>query len=85
METVIIRLSEVPPCCAAIVEGVEECAMKPRLEGLGFTGGACAVRLFSAAGGDPTAYSIRGTVVALRSRDAAKIIVRSFKNGIDKE
>jgi len=31
--------------------------------------------------GDPTAYMVRGTLIALRSEDAAQIFVRKLSNG----
>lgn len=31
--------------------------------------------------GDPTAYLVRGTLIALRSEDAAQILVRKLSNG----
>ena len=49
--------------------------MRRRLMELGFTPGAVTIPLASATSGDPTAYWIRGTVIALRAEDAANIIV----------
>lgn len=48
---------------------------KKRLESLGVTEGVVICRLFSAPGGDPTAYSVRGSVIAIRASDAENIIV----------
>ena len=50
-----------------------ESDMRRRLMELGFTPGAEVIPLYRAASGDPTAYWIRGTVIALRADDAAKI------------
>ena len=57
----------------AAVKG--EDIMRRRLMELGFTPGAVTIPLASATSGDPTAYWIRGTVIALRAEDAANIIV----------
>ena len=71
----LFPLSELKPYAFARVERIEDGA-PPRLDGLGITPGAELVWLFTAPGGDPTAYSVRGTVVALRRSDAERIIVR---------
>ena len=55
-----------------------EDAMRRRLMELGFTPGAVTTPLGSAASGDPTAYWIRGTVIALRAVDAAGIVVTTI-------
>ncbi len=69
-------LASLPMYGVCRVTGVDECAVRPRLEGLGITEGAEIVALFSAPSGDPTAYSVRGAVVALRRSDAERIRVR---------
>ncbi|MBR3382942.1 MAG: ferrous iron transport protein A [Clostridia bacterium] len=76
MEYELMRLCELPAHAAGVVEAVDECDMRERLEGLGLTPGAEVVRLFSAPCGEPTAYSVRGSVAALRRRDAAAVTVR---------
>ena len=75
MERKLMRLTELAPYCAGRVDHVEDYALKGRLESLGLTPGAEAVRLFSAAAGEPTAYSIRGSVIALRDHDAERVMV----------
>jgi len=58
-----------------IIEIMPTGAMVNRLKELGFTCGArveCLRRSFS---GDPTAYLVKGTVIALRKNDAEGIIV----------
>ena len=50
-------------------------AMRRRLMELGFTPRAIAVPVTRAVSGDPTAYWICGTVIALRADDAAGITV----------
>ena len=53
------------------LEGV----MRRRLLDLGFTAGAHITCLQHAASGDPAAYFIRGTVIALREEDSRRIAV----------
>ena len=80
VEEKIVKLSQLPPYGTAEVAFIKECTIKRRLSGLGINEGTQLIRLFSASGGDPTAYSVRGTVVALRKSDAENIMVR----GVDK-
>lgn len=56
-----------------VISVTGEEAMRRRLMELGFTPGAAVTPILSAAFGDPTAYLIRGTVIALRAADARKI------------
>lgn len=49
--------------------------MRRRLQDLGLVAGTRVTCLQRAAGGDPTAYRIRGAVIALRQADAARIEV----------
>ena len=49
--------------------------IRRRLQDLGFIPGARVACIQRSPLGDPTAYSIRGAVVALRAQDASKIIV----------
>lgn len=69
-------LSELPPYGACRVTRVEPSPSRARLEGMGVNPGALMVWLYSAPSGDPIAYSVRGTVVAIRRSDAEAIIVR---------
>lgn len=50
-------------------------AVLQRLQDLGFTFGCEITPLFRAPSGDPTAYGLRGSVIALRFCDAALIEV----------
>ena len=75
----IMRLSGLAPHAAARVVRIEEGGIKARLMGIGLTEGTEVVRLFSAPGGDPTAYSVRGTTVALRKKDAERVLVSSWE------
>jgi len=48
-------------------------AMYERLCDFGFTPGSKVTCLFSSVLGDPNAYGVKGSVIALRSRDAAMV------------
>ena len=50
--------------------------MRRRLLDLGMTPGTELTCLFAAPGGDPRAYAVFGTVVAVRNDDAARIRMR---------
>ena len=64
-----------PGMTARIVSLHHEPAMTRRLADIGFATDELVEPLFHSAAGDPTAYWIRGTVVALRQSDARRIIV----------
>ncbi len=49
--------------------------MRRRLLDLGLIEGTCITCLQRSPSGDPTAYFVRGSVIALRARDAAQIFV----------
>lgn len=48
-----------------------------RILDMGIIGGAKITRLFSSPFGDPTAYLIKNTVIALRKTDSDKILVEA--------
>ena len=50
-----------------------------RLMDLGFISGAAAECLHISSGGDPAAYLISGTVIAIRKTDAERIVI--MRNG----
>lgn len=52
-----------------------------RLMDLGFTRGARVTCLFSAPGRGMRAYLIRGTVIALRKKDAKSILLEDLRHG----
>ena len=52
-----------------------KCSMKGRLEGLGFCPGAEIRCVMRSPLGDPTAYLIRGTLIALRRSDARFVAI----------
>jgi len=59
-----------------IVELTSQGPMARRLGDLGFVQGTGIACLYRSPAGDPTAYGIRGTVIALRKQDAARVRVR---------
>ena len=63
-----------PGQSARIIDTGGEDAMRRRLIDLGFTKDTEIHALYTAASGDPTAYLVRGTVIALRASDASNIL-----------
>lgn len=73
----IVPLGEMTPGTQGIIaEILPECALSRRLLDLGFAEGARIRCLFRSMFGDPTAYEICGTVIALRAEDSASVLVR---------
>ena len=71
-----IPLSQLCEKQTALVAGLRaRGTMRRRLRDLGLTDGARVVCLQKSPWGDPTAYLIRGAVIALRGTDAARIFV----------
>lgn len=54
-------------------------AMRCRLNELGFISGSPVICLQKSFSGDPTAYFVRGAVIALRKNDASKIKITVHK------
>lgn len=52
-----------------------------RLMDMGFTRGASVRALYRAGSGDPTAYAVRGAVIALRACDAREVSVAAQTGG----
>ena len=50
-------------------------SQRRRMQDLGLSGGTTVEALHQSPSGDPVAYFVRGTVIALRSEDAKKIIL----------
>lgn len=51
-------------------------AMRRRLQDIGLLPGTPITCLGRSPGGDPTAYQIRGAVIAIRKNDSAKVLVQ---------
>lgn len=60
--------------CCLLSEGQE----RRRLLDLGFTKDTLVEVVHKSPSGDPVAYFFRGTVIALRSEDAGKILVQAI-------
>jgi len=75
----VVHLADLPDDCRAEVVALDEACQgfsRRRLMDLGFTEGATirpALRTFA---GDPRAYDVRGTTIALRRDQASQILVR---------
>ncbi|MBR3289761.1 MAG: ferrous iron transport protein A [Clostridia bacterium] len=65
---------------ASVVELLPTCALRRRLMDFGLCRGITVRPLFRSPSGDPTAYQIGGTVLALRDADAAGILVCSTES-----
>lgn len=73
----ICTLSALPRGKSGVVTALRtDGAMRRRLMDIGLTPGTCVEALYRGCFGDPTAYLIRGTVIALRAEDAGNIFVR---------
>ena len=71
-----IKLSQLRPGKTARILCLEgESETNTRLTELGFYPGQSVEALFSAPSGDPVAYLVQGTVIALRAAQAEKIAV----------
>lgn len=72
----------IPLCCVPVGGtarlrrlSLADGSMRRRLLDLGLIEGTCITCLQKSPSGDPTAYFVRGTVIALRAGDAAHILV----------
>jgi len=73
-----LTLNKVPLNVSVKIKSIKsDFKNKNRLAELGFTESCIITPLYISPLGDPTAYCIRGTIIALRSEDAENIIVRS--------
>ena len=71
------NLACLPPGQSGQVEKIDhQPGMTRRLMDLGFIKGAWVRCLFPAPGASMAAYGVRGTVIALRKKDAEKIVLR---------
>ena len=69
-------LSELRPGQQATVQAIlSRHEIKRRLEDLGLTAGCKVTCVFSAYSKDPIAYRVRGTLLALRKKDARNILI----------
>ena len=74
-------LDRLPPDRRAVVQEVfAQGAQRRRLQELGFVTGAQVECVGTSPLGDPRAYQLRGTVIALRRRDARPVRVAFLSN-----
>ncbi|MFQ5664741.1 MAG: ferrous iron transport protein A [Terriglobia bacterium] len=66
---------------AEVVRLAGESLRRRRLLELGLVPGTRVSAVRRSPGGEPTAYAIRGAVVALRREDAALVLVRGSRDG----
>ena len=79
----ITTLDALAPGQCAVVECVKDFPLSGRLRDLGLVPGTSVRCLYRAPFGDPSAYCIRGAVIALRQRDSRFVSAR--KGGISDE
>lgn len=75
IETSLFSLSE--GMCARVTQLLNDGSMRRRLQDLGLIEGTRVECLQRSPSGDPTAYLIRGAVIALREEDSSKIMVET--------
>ena len=81
--TDVVRLSDLASNQRAEVIGLDEVCQgfsRRRLMDLGFTEGALVRPFLRTFAGDPRAYDIRGTLVALRRDQASQVLVRPISD-----
>lgn len=73
-----MQLSSLHPGESGIIQRLEDGGrgLSGRLRDLGFTKGSRITFVYKSPLGDPSAYRIRGALIALRKEDAAAVIVR---------
>lgn len=79
VSTDVIRLTDLPHAQPAEVVGLDEACQgfsRRRLMDLGFTPGARIRPFLRTFAGDPRAYEVRGTLIALRRDQASQVLVR---------
>lgn len=77
-----MRLSNLSPGQSGIIKDLDKTLnIRKRLLDLGFIPGTSIKCLTRSPLGDPTAYLVRGTVIALRKKDAGQIII-DLKNDL---
>jgi DtxR family Mn-dependent transcriptional regulator len=79
LDASVIRLSELPGDRGAEIVGLDEACQgfgRRRLMDLGFTEGAKVKPFLKTFAGDPRAYQVRGTLIALRRDQASQVLVR---------
>lgn len=76
-------LSDVPLGATAYVTRLNiKGALRSRLEALGLVEGTAVTKVGISPMGDPSAYRVRGAVIALRNRDACGICVGGVRRDV---
>ena len=70
-----MKLTQLRPGECGIVTGIASTSLSGRLRDLGLTDGTEIRCLFRSPLGDPCAYAFRGSVIAMRNRDADAVQV----------
>ncbi|MGD8546232.1 MAG: FeoA family protein [Candidatus Bathyarchaeota archaeon] len=70
---------------ARVVKLLVKGLTRRRLLDLGLLPGTEVKAIMRSPLGDPTAYDIRGSILALRSEDASKILVRILSSNLDED
>lgn len=65
-----------PGCCASVLGLTAEGSMRRRLLDIGLVENTRVECIGRSPGGDPSAYLIRGAVIAIRAADCRSILVR---------
>jgi len=84
----VVRLSELKDTTMAEVVGLDDACQgfsRRRLMDLGFTDGAKIRPFLKTFAGDPRAYEVRGTLIALRRDQAAHVLVRPLNGALSPE
>lgn len=76
-----VKLNEIKNGERCVIEAISPAVheMEKRLRALGFTSGVQVEKTMNSPLGDPSAYLVRGSVIALRNSDAARITVTTEK------
>lgn len=83
MSMALIPLHLLPPGrCGKVIQVHAAGAAGRRMLDLGLTFNAEVAALQRSPSGDPTAYYIRGAVIALRSRDASSVLITPLEQGL---
>ena len=68
-------------CVGKIISNGSSGEMRKRLTDLGFTNGTKIICVLQSPLGDPVAFLVKGSVIALRREDIENITVRTIKKG----
>jgi DtxR family Mn-dependent transcriptional regulator len=86
--TDVIPLADLPDQAPAFVVALDDTCRgfsRRRLMDLGFTEGARVTPVLNTFAGDPRAYEVRGTVVAVRRDQAAQVLVRRANGEVERQ